>query len=876
MFSLASKVILQNILDNSGQKFPLIQDVESLKNRLSQLIFRHISECVLADFDEYKEQTSFPDLSAEQAYIDFVIKSENYPSRLFTQFPVLQAIVEALVTNYVSYANEICDTYLSERDNISSIWGQDMGEVKDITIGRGDTHAGKSVAILSLTNGKIVYKPHPLDSDIFFYDLVSTISNKMNTEMLFPKILSFNSHSWQEYITYAECKNSEEAARFFYRSGIYQWVFYMLASVDMHYENLICSGEYPVFIDLETLIVGSVTALEYCEARSLQSSILMTGMLPGLKGVQNAIDMNMSALFTGRSESKKHFVTAIQKGNDDQWQTVKIPAVTIPSHNVAKIAGRDVGPHEFEKEFINGFRDAAAIYLGNKDELLKILDKLEKDSIRMRKILRPTIVYGKFIAASMHPQNLRSFEKYSSIFEIMRKNFTIGAFGYLRVDYEISELKKGNIPAFEIYSNARDLFTNHTVLCRDYLNETPYAFVKKRCSEINMALVEYQIRLIKMALVSQDKSSDLIYSICRGRTDTMPESFVHHCAEQLAASLISAPGGGYSMIALHTDADSESFVIHSADSELYHFGGIIWFLYIYGRKYNSSFIEYANGLLSLLLSKYEFDTTKSDKKNYSVYSGYGAIAYIAYNIFLDSGNEQMKDACFKIIGDGLEYIIENGLCYDFVGGDLSFVYMACNIIARHLDLRTLHYNAVERIKDLMIRDHVNLLSGGIAHGSAGLLIAFNAINLVTKDSDSIVFDLAKKVRHTLAKCEKNSWCNGKLGIILSLVKSGTPVTELDFPELTVDYVLARENLCLCHGLCGELDIILSLLPSQRSAVRDSLKMLDFSTLQIFRESNYFYESFMLGNTGIAYTIMRSEQPTLPSLLALDFFDKPEQ
>ena len=41
-----------------------------------------------------------------------------------------------------------------------------------------------------------------------------------------------------------------------------------------------------------------------------------------------------------------------------------------------------------------------------------------------------------------------SIKKYNSIFDILLSKFTFGKHGFLRVEKEVSDLKKGNIPLF--------------------------------------------------------------------------------------------------------------------------------------------------------------------------------------------------------------------------------------------------------------------------------------------------------------------------------------------------------------------------------------------------------------------------------------------
>ncbi len=871
MFSTAARIITQQIVDDRKLKLPPIKNINSLEQHLYQLVCRYITTCVFADYNEWATTEEYPDpITKEQNYIEKRVLSRNYSDILFSKFPVLKKITYDLVCNYFSYSNLIFDFFMDDYARISSVWERDVGQIEEIIIGKGDTHSGASVAIIKTDNAKLVFKPRSLFSDEFFYKVMSALGENLSQSVFAPKMLSYDTHSWQEFIPYKECSSDEEAARFFYNAGISQFAFYMLSSVDMHYENLICYGEYPVFVDLETLISGSVSTLEHCEPKSLNTSVLMTGMLPGLKGTQNIIDMNLSALFTGHDKSEKHHITSIIRDSDGVWKEITVPVITTPTQNVVKVNGKEVEPHAYEKMFIKGFSDASQVFLDQKDRFLRIVDELSARSIKMRKILRPTIVYGKFIAASLRPEVLRSEQNYVAVFDILRKNFTIGAFGYLRVNYEIEELQKGNVPSFDIYSNSKNLYASGEMLCENYLCETPHASVRRRCLEITRELVEYQIRLIKMAFASQDKADDLTYPICRSSQENNPIKYVHICADMIEKSLIPAPSGGYAMIMLQTNVDNESFVVHTSDSELYHFGGIIWFLYAYGKKYDRKYCDYAIGLLSLLFSKYEFDSQSKTAKNYSVYSGYGSLAYLAFCIFKDSGENQLLNQCLKVLTDGFKQINSSGIKYDYVGGDLSFISLACKIAADQPKIKQELFDSIIKAKNTMKNDEWVLRNCGLAHGTAGLLTTLSLINSITGDCADEVFNLKRIVESAYADCSSYAWCKGKAGMALALHYAKAPKDSNELANMKVYNADAEKNLCLCHGLFGEFDVALSLFPERRSEIKKIINTFDFDTLRVFRNSDYLYESFMLGVSGIAYTILRSEYPDLPSLLSLEF------
>ncbi|HAT4142619.1 TPA: DUF4135 domain-containing protein, partial [Clostridium perfringens] len=76
-------------------------------------------------------------------------------------------------------------------------------------------------------------------------------------------------------------------------------IFYILSTVDIHYENMISHGEYPVFIDLETMVRAENSIETFNQSEKFDSkSVLISSLLPAISSGK-IFDVNMSALFTG-------------------------------------------------------------------------------------------------------------------------------------------------------------------------------------------------------------------------------------------------------------------------------------------------------------------------------------------------------------------------------------------------------------------------------------------------------------------------------------------------------------------------------------------------------------------------------------------------
>ena len=89
------------------------------------------------------------------------------------------------------------------------------------------------------------------------------------------------------------CKNESEVEHYYFRMGIHLFLGYALGATDLHGENIIAHGEYPVIIDMETYPGylkqqsekdGSSVEEKISKSTEIKlaNSVIHTGMLPVL------------------------------------------------------------------------------------------------------------------------------------------------------------------------------------------------------------------------------------------------------------------------------------------------------------------------------------------------------------------------------------------------------------------------------------------------------------------------------------------------------------------------------------------------------------------------------------------------------------------
>ena len=262
--------------------------------------------------------------------------------------------------------------------------------------------------ILEADNGeKLVYKPRSLAIDEEYTAFLGWVFRGLGVPFWWNCAWDRASYGWCQWVSGSACHSREELERYYYRNGILLCVSYLLGSEDIHYENLIACGEYPVIVDLE-MIVGSRGMGQDREMgnteRFYRESVLQTGLLP---------------LYTWNRDGEGINVSAIN-GKGGQLASVKVPMVaepgTINMHieyrkpetgegkNLAVLEGEFIEPAEFLEEIQRGFEDAYGFLSGRKREVWEKLWQFRNADVRY--VVRDTQMYFMLLQAMGHPDML--------------------------------------------------------------------------------------------------------------------------------------------------------------------------------------------------------------------------------------------------------------------------------------------------------------------------------------------------------------------------------------------------------------------------------------------------------------------------------------
>lgn len=221
-------------------------------------------------------------------YNNNFLSKKSYKQELFNIYPCLLRSVTETVENLSSYYVLLLERLNKDKNEIANKFcgGLEFKNVVEISSNISDSHKkGNGVSILKLDNGtKIVYKPRSLKIEKVYFDFLGKINAGCKYEMYEPKILDCQEYGWEEFVYYKSCKTEDEIRRYFYRFGILIFGSYILNTNDLHEENVIAAGEYPIIIDAETILDnrrrGRTNSAKEEINYILHESVLYSGLLP--------------------------------------------------------------------------------------------------------------------------------------------------------------------------------------------------------------------------------------------------------------------------------------------------------------------------------------------------------------------------------------------------------------------------------------------------------------------------------------------------------------------------------------------------------------------------------------------------------------------
>lgn len=178
------------------------------------------------------------------------IKSNHY-KEFFSEYASLARLIFERGFFWLKNSNKLLKDLELKRGSLASLLPktEESLKVHKINTNFSESHnEGRNVYILETLNGdKFVYKQRSCLLEKSFFKLLDYLNEEFPLIQYKPWLINLDDNSgFMEYIEHKKVSNLQEVQCFYERIGFYLCIFHVLGATDLHSENLIAFGEYPV------------------------------------------------------------------------------------------------------------------------------------------------------------------------------------------------------------------------------------------------------------------------------------------------------------------------------------------------------------------------------------------------------------------------------------------------------------------------------------------------------------------------------------------------------------------------------------------------------------------------------------------------------
>jgi len=750
---------------------------------------------------------------------------------------------------------EVLDRTELNIEEISRRFGIDIcaDRITAVKTGSGDTHNhGRSVADIRTESGRhFLYKPHQMKIDLSFRELLDWLSDECEDihDHMTPEIISGEDYGFSGFVEYRECSDENEVRSFYERSGELLGILYSLNGSDMHFENIISCGEYPVLIDLETLLQPDLIIDEENGRNSSRrlaieryaSSVVTIGMLPVY--VNGKLDIGgLSAFQEQKSTIKSDFVT---DENGDEIHIERRYGIMRPEKNNPSCNGSMADAQNYSNEICNGFRNVYGWMMNNKEKYISKIGELFT-GLEGRVIIRPTFSYMQLLNIALNQDFARKeFERRLILHRIFINEYK------RRPEITLSEyedLLHGDIPYFTFRIGDSRLYKDGRPVAERAVIEPVLSNISAKIRSFGKEDFERQLELIRYSFITRKDLSEvtgisiLDHNIDTGKWLSTAEDIGKLIIDNAIEGRSDSGEKDASWICVTVEGFEEDVWVPSVlGSELYNGNcGIALFLTqlwrITGRR---EYLEYAEMALRSAAADYRPLYSESDL-SIGAFTGISGLAYSAGHIAALTGSEEWKETAEEALK----------VCADHAPGDRyhDIISGSAGALAVTLGMKDKLFSGSREVTDAFIRRFTDSLAAsavnvdgsvtweqpsgvrytGFAHGNSGIHpYLFRAGKIIGDErcseltGDSLRFerscitddrdgwhrgDKDKKVTHL--------WCHGSSGILLSKLllfrdgyRDGMIENEIISAVQTVQKNGFGKSPTYCHGDLGNLSVI---------------------------------------------------------------------
>lgn len=836
---------------------------DELAVRLQNIALRTL----IAEMHGYKQRGMLKGADSKEQYQDFCKQcgSEEFFYHIADTYPVLIRCIRERIECQIQYYVQVMQWFREDSDKIGGLFfdGGTQGRITGIESGLSDLHnGGTEVLKICLENGKkLLLKPRSMENEQFFTRLLGWISERTGSSQYHYTILSRYDHSWCEIVEYQSCESEQDIHQYYRRLGEQLFLAYLLGTSDIHAENLIACGPYPVIVDLEALArPGKEIQAESAEDAIyswIRELVIGTGILPFYVWNKEGEGIDGSAIHSKKGQKLPFQIPAVAEEETSNMYITYREGFTSAGRNLAWMKGKEETIAAYVDDLLSGFSEAYQAVEKEKVFFQRAL--VEGKGLQSRVVLMHTQRYAMLLNSSYHPSLLMDGAE-REIFL-----YSIGQGRWDReeriVREEIRALLRGDIPCFSSGMDEKSLYAGEEKCEEAFFQRTAYSRILERLGGIGQSDRNKQCDLIRtsMELIPENKEH-FVNQIYEVRADEEFERTVNKESLDRVITMLSDRLCSYALWNQKRSevswpvlrfASSGSCAWQIRPMGIYFYDGLSGMLLlttVMQEKQKSERIERIQKALQRQLFRYTDegmeDLKNLQSQNTGAYTGESSVVYTYLKLY-----QLTKEAIYLQYARKHEEIVSKivpkDTCADLLGGKAGAAWIFLQMFEQTGEER--YVKEAEKAVYSMLPQAVKMDCGigwkletgenpvsGMAHGNAGILMPVLALWELTKKQEYEI--LAEKIREYEESLydEKRgnwidrrkdkeegedtvAWCHGAAGILLARLWCYQRVTDRAWKErLKNDIERAyrktetywkRDSWSLCHGTGGNLWIL---------------------------------------------------------------------
>lgn len=902
-------------LKNPASGFEPDKIVSLLTEEVESRLRKTIQKTLILETNIARVQERLTGETPAERFASFIklISTNEERLALYLEYPVLIRRAWQMLEQWLEVSCEFIERFNSDFALLNKQFSLGSPKVIALTGGAGDVHCqGRSVQVIEFANKKkLVYKPRSLAGDCVFSELLRFLAKKgMKPELRVPETIDRGDYGWCEFIEQKDCKTESQVKHFYERQGSWLALLHVLGSCDLHLENLIASGEYPIVIDLETIfhpemIERKIHSADELATIKLLESVMSVGLLP--KPVRAAgRSMDSSGLGAKPDQILPFDVDSVEELDSDEIYVGSAPGRIGDIHSNPRLRGSLVDAVKYHREIKNGFTSTYRLLQSLTGELLGPDGWFQRfANVPLRAVLRPTSYYGSLRLESLHPNfNRKSLDQDLIVKDLWSIVRNVPVYANV-VASERRQLLSGDIPYFSTTPGSHDITGGDgtvikSVLAISGLEVAEYRLKNMSDEDLNSQLWFIDASLQTMSIANTPvlqakgyprKCNDFLdAAIACG--DRLVETAQTHLDQSSWVCLIDEGG-----------TDEISYKLGIMKQNLYSGSlGIALFLaYLHSITGNQRYKEVAEGCMNQI-----HEARYSGLNAVGSYVGLCGLIYV--NMHLDKlfgYNDLHQRTAFAL--DLLPGLIASDQMLDLISGcagaiPVLLAYASYVPESRALGLaracgdKLVNYATPGRLPGTLEWRDLSM-PRGFSHGLSGISFALSELAAATNDKsyfNAFIGALGEeaellKGNHWTDIAENPqgiAWCHGAAGIALSRLKiferhKLPPAKEEAMRAMK--HLLASPSLSdhvICHGSIGNLEpfILAAELFPDEPIWKNELQLRSDRILNDINSggwrsklpSQLIEPGLMIGLAGIGFQLLRvHDSQKVPSVLTLD-------